>query len=160
VLHNTARGNQRTVGNLDVSIDTNACGENDVIADLRAARDARLRDYDAVFANVHVVRDLHQIIDLGAAANPRSVKARPVDCDARADLHVVADFHDAQLGYLGIGARVQFKSKAVTTDDGISVNHDALAQNTAVHDAYSGRQPSARADARVGTHVGKWKEHC
>ena len=68
------------------------------------AGDAGKRDQDHVFANVAVVADVNQVVDLDPAADARLAQRPAVDGRVGADLHVVFDHQRALLRELRIGA--------------------------------------------------------
>ena len=60
VCHHTGlRADHGLISNFQVTGHTRLSREYNVVADFGAARDADLRDDDAMFADLHVVRDLH-----------------------------------------------------------------------------------------------------
>src|SRR6201999_1260717 len=97
--------------------DASLAADNHVIFDRRATRDPGLRANDTVFTYDHVVRDLHQIIDLGAFADFRDAETRAIERRICADLHVVLDHHGSDLRYFFVTPGNELVTKAIGTDD-------------------------------------------
>ena len=74
-----------------VTGDTHLSGKNDVVADMRRAGKTDLGTEQGIFAHRGAVADLHQVIDLAAAPDPRLADARPVDAGVGLYLHIVGD---------------------------------------------------------------------
>ena len=102
---------------------------------------------DAVAADDHVVPDLHEVVDLGAFADPGAPEARAVDGGARADLHVVVDLHDAGLPHLAMASLFKLVAEAIRADDDAGVQDDALAEAAAEVDRGVGEELRVPADA-------------
>ena len=81
---------------------------------------------DRVFADLDVVRDLDEIIELDAAADDRRLEGSPVDAGICADLHVVFDDHLADLGKLDVAFTVPDESEAVRTNHCTGVDNDPV----------------------------------
>lgn len=82
-----------------------------VIANLRAACDSCPGDNDAMFPDHNVVRNLHQVVDLGALANPCASKPRSIHRAAGPDLNVIIDLHDARLTHFAMAAIRKIRSQ-------------------------------------------------
>ena len=115
------------IADFQVSGDADLSGEHDIISQLRAAGDADLRDQQAAFADFHVVRDLHEVINLRAFADDRRAERAAVNRHVRADFHVVADDDVADLRHFAVNAAVLHVTKTVRTNHRAGVNADAPA---------------------------------
>jgi hypothetical protein len=71
-----------------------------------------------VLSDDHVVADLHEVVDLGAFADPGAAKTRAVHRGARADLHIVVDLHDARLAHLAMPPLAELVTKSIRANDG------------------------------------------
>ena len=80
--------------------------------ELAAAGNADLADDHAVPADLRVVPDLHQIIDLGAFADHRVAQRAAVDGGAGADLDPVLDDDAAELRNLDVARRRTTQSRS------------------------------------------------
>ena len=119
---------------------TSLGSDNDFVADAGTARNSALTDEHAVFAELHVVRYLYQVIDLRASAYPRDAKGGSIDCRVCADLAIGLNMHDADLRYFvpdTIGIRRI--AKTITAYDRTSLKDTSL-----IHDA-----PVEKLGARV-----------
>ena len=102
-------------------------GENDVVPQLGAARDAGLRDEDAIVADLHVVRNLHQVINLRALADDRRAERATIHGHIRADFDVVADDHIADLRHLAMNGAVKHVTKSIRADDRARMDANSFA---------------------------------
>src|SRR2546430_7421360 len=82
-------------------------------ADARTSSNTGLCRDDGMFADRHVVRDLHQIVDFDAFLNPRPPKSRAINRRVSSDLGVVVNLDDSDLRNLLISAVHEFKSEAL-----------------------------------------------
>ncbi len=79
---------------------------------MRAAGDANASHDQAIPSDVHVVRDLDNVVDLRAAADDGVVERSAIDAAARSDLHVVLDDAATDLRDPSMSRRVGHKSEA------------------------------------------------
>ena len=86
-----AGGEHRSVPDLHVIANGTLAPYHDARAKANAARQPRLANDDAVRANLSVVTDLNEVIDLGSMADAGGAELGAVDADARADLDIVFD---------------------------------------------------------------------
>src|SRR5919198_5271554 len=120
------RGDDGAVTDREVAGDSHLPGEDDTAADPARPGDPHLGHDDRVFPDLHVVSDLHEVVDLGPAADDRQPQGRAVDGRVRADLDVVVDQHGADLRDLPVRLAIEGVAEPVGADDGARVNHDAL----------------------------------
>src|SRR5690606_31781814 len=102
--HARLRRDRRAIPDRDVTGDPRLSAERHVPPHLRAARDADLRDHDAVLAEPDIVRDVDQVVDLAAVADHRAADRAAVDARVRADLDIRADHAPADLRHLDVTA--------------------------------------------------------
>src|SRR5207249_2357563 len=98
----------------------------DVVAHGHAACDAGARADNAVFANHAVVGDLDQVVDLGAASDACLAKAPTVNGGISADLHIVSNLDDANLGNFLVLTVRHLVPKAVCPQDDTAVQNDIV----------------------------------
>jgi hypothetical protein len=110
------------IGDCDLS------GDHCSGADAAAAGDAGLGDHDHVLAELGVVRDLNQVVDLGAAANARNPDSGSIDTAIAADVAIVFDDDTAELGDLAVFLAVPDETEAVTADGAAGVNNATFAE--------------------------------
>jgi hypothetical protein len=117
------------VANLEVAGEAALARDGNVIAQLCGAGDADLGDEQAVLPDLHVVADLHKIINLGPLAYHRFAQGGAIDRGAGADFNVIFNSDNSNLRNLVVLALVQGEPVAVRTDHDASMN-DAAAPNT------------------------------
>src|SRR5258705_4964123 len=88
-----------------------------IISQSRAAGEADLAHHQAMPANGHVVRDMHEVINLGALADDRGTEGAAVNGRVGPDLHVIMDDHFADLQHLVVAALVADIAVAVRADE-------------------------------------------
>src|SRR5437899_173973 len=133
--------------------DADLAGQRYVTAHPRAARDSHLRDDNAVFSDDHVVRDLHQVVDLRAPADDGGPQRPPVDRDVRPDLHVVVNHDVADLRHFTMNPLMEHVTESIRADDRAGVNGDALADLRAGIKYDARKQESVLPQLAVGAHV-------
>ena len=140
-----------------MAADPDLPAEHHVVADLRAAGDADLRRHQHVASNRHAVRDLHEVVDLGARLDARLPDGRPIDGRVRAKLHVVFEDDGGDLRDLFVGpVAAAHEAVAVAADHHTVLQDDAIAEGHAFANRDVRVDDAVRADARTGAdrHVG------
>ena len=112
--------------------DAGLSGDYHVVAQYRAARNARLGYDQTTPANHHIVPDLHEIIDLRPGPDPGAADGGPIHGGVCADLHAVGDLHDARLGHLEPRRAVPGVTEPVAPDHDPRVENDPVADAAAV----------------------------
>ena len=95
--HGRAAGEHHVVGQRQVRRDHAVAAGHEATADRRRSRHHEAGRVEAVLAQVAVVRDVADVVDLGARADVRGRERRAVDRAIAADLHLVADADVAQV---------------------------------------------------------------
>src|SRR5947208_2024883 len=90
--------------------------DNAVIFDNGAARDACLRGDDHTFADLNVVCDLHEVVDLSAFADARLAECSAVNAGICADLNIVLDNNGADLRKFNVRVGIANVSESVRAD--------------------------------------------
>ena len=99
-------------------------GQDTMFADLRATGDTYLCTEEGRFANLHIVRYLHEVVYLCVFADDGTAHHGAVDSRVSAYLHVVLDNHIAYLrNFLVHALRVGFEAKTIRTDHHPGVQH-------------------------------------
>ena len=80
-------------------------------------------------ADLVVVADHHQIVDLGSLADPGGLERGPVDRAVRADLHVAADLEPPGMRDLDMPAVHLAIAKPVSAQHGAGVDLDAVVED-------------------------------
>ena len=112
-----------------------------------------------MLAHGHVVRDLDEVIDLGAFADDGRPERAAVNRHIRAQLHVVADDHIADLGHLAMDAVIEHVAEAIRADDGAGVDAHAVADLGAGIERDVGEEVDVLAEQAVGADVVEALQH-
>ena len=105
------------VADLRVVLDPRLPGHDHVIAGRAASRDADLPAQEVVAADLVVMADHDQIIDLGTLTDASRLERRAIDRAVRADLDVVLDLEPAGMGDLDVPSVRLTIPKAVAAED-------------------------------------------
>src|SRR5215467_6652197 len=117
-----------------------------------------------MLADLDVVADLHQVVDLRASADDGSAQHRAVDRGVGADVHVVLDHDDADLRDLAMPGAIEDVAESVATDDGAGLNVHAAAEPDALaqHDPWMEHRVFTDLDAGSDVHhrmdAGAWPD--
>src|SRR5690606_8601481 len=87
----TSSGKLCAVADCNVVRNAHAPAKHHHIADRHRPRYASIPGNHAGAADLHIMRDLHKIIDLAALANDRVRQGAAINCGIRSDLNVVLD---------------------------------------------------------------------
>ena len=132
------------VPDLDVVRHPDLPGEDDVVAGRTRPGDADLGGEDVVPADLAVVPDHDEVVDLRPGPDPGRAERAPVDRAPGADLHVVLDLDPPQLRHLRVLTVLGPVAEPVRADDDTGVDrHPAPDQAVVVHD-------DPRVERRVG----------
>ena len=131
------------------------------IADAAAAGHADLAAEDAALADLRVVADLHQVVDLRSATDRGGVEGGPIHRRVGADLHVVPDHDDADLRQLDLGGgfRALREPETVRAQDDTGVHDHPLADAGAVVDHDVGMEHGAGAQTAAAAYHGVGADH-
>lgn len=113
-----------------------------------AACHAHTSGHGRVLADVHVVADLDQVVELHAIFDDRVFEGTAIDAGIGPDLDIVADADGTELFDLDPRTFVRGQPEAV------GANHHARVQQTAGADGAALRHRDARLEHRVGTDPG------
>ena len=117
------------VADLRVVLDAGLAGHDDVIAGLAAPGDADLTAKQVVAADLVVVADHHQVVDLGPLADPGGLERRAVDRAIGADLDVVFDFEPPGMRDLHVPAVDLAVAETVASQHAAGVDLHPVAEN-------------------------------
>src|ERR1700722_16069608 len=95
----------------DLTRDLAALADRGAAGDTRQGRDRRMR------ANVHVVGDHDEVVELHALFDDRVLHRTAIDRGVGADLNIRADAHATHLGHLDPTALLGSESKTAAADD-------------------------------------------
>ena len=89
--NSSLRGDSRPSSNRDMAADSGLAREDCAVPHSHRSRNADLRHQKAFLADAHVVGNVHEVVDFGAAPHYGVVNAAAIDSRVGADLDVVAD---------------------------------------------------------------------
>ena len=131
---------------------TGLTAKDNIIFHNSATRYANLGAQDAVFADDHVVGHLHEIINLGAFTDNRAAETSAIDRAVRADLDIVTNFNDANLGHLLMTTLHKLVAKAIGPNHHTGVQAHAVRQTALSSQHYPGHQPAIFSNAGIAAH--------
>src|SRR4029077_15945665 len=105
-----------------------------------------------MYANLHVVPDVDEVVELDALGDTRVVQRAAIDGGVCADLYVVADLHDAHLRKFPVSAIAVNVAESIRPNPCARMKLDAVADSGAsVHghprvDSAVLADPASRAD--------------
>jgi len=118
------------------------------VADLRRTGDPAQRRHEAFFADLDVVGDLDQVVDLRPRADARDAGRGPVHRGVGLQFHIVPDLHRSDLRDLLVPAFVESESVSVSAD------HDAGLEDAPVPDLAVLPHGDAGIEEALGTDLG------
>ena len=80
-----------------VSDNADLAGKGTALANVRAAGDSDTGSNRGILANVHVVRNMDEVVEFYIALDHRVVERAAINSGARTDLHIITDHHPSQL---------------------------------------------------------------
>lgn len=137
--------------------------------DLHAAGNACERRHERVLANIHIMRDMAQIIELDPISQDRVTEHAPVDRAIRAHTHIIAQYHPAVMGQLhqpgrarcqpesGLAYHTARTDTAITPDNG-KPDHRASRHARPVSDLDAGSNNGIRTDMTVRPDTGTFTD--
>jgi hypothetical protein len=136
--------------------DSDLAGKHDVVLHGTAAGDAGLCHHDAVAADLHVVRDLHEVVDLRPLADDGVARRAAVHRGVGADLDVVSDAAPAEVGHPLETASLPDESepgaahaRAAADDDPLTEERVPVDRRASSHPAPSTAPSSITAPASI-----------
>src|SRR5690242_11381006 len=119
----------RAVADRQMAGESRLPSDHHIIAKPGAARNAHLRDDNAAAADLHVVPDLHEIINHSARADDRIRPRAAIDGRVRTDLDIVADDYAPELRHLDRRIGIGREAEAVLPDAHAGIDADARAED-------------------------------
>ncbi len=119
------------ITNLNMSGHTGLACKNTVIADLCAARNAHLRNNKAVFADFHIMTEMHKIINLGTTVHNRIIHGAIIHGTSCSDLYIVLQNCPSQLANMCMmSLGIRGKTKSLSADHCMRPQDHPIAENT------------------------------
>ena len=112
--------------------DAHLSGDDAVLSDLGGTGDTDLCGHHRILSNLHIVRNLAEVVNLHALADDGGFHLGPVNGRSRSDFHIVPDDHIAQvLDFLPGTVRLRGVAEAIGTDDGIGMDDHVVTDDHA-----------------------------
>ena len=110
--------------------DAYLAAEDGIVANGARAGDAGLRGDDGIAPDLHVVANVHEVVDLGAASDTRLVERTAIDGRVGADLDVVFDDQCSLLRELDIftGRLIAHIAKTIAAEHRARMHDDTVAK--------------------------------
>lgn len=140
------------VTNSNVTNDPGLTSQNGIVANYHTTGQTNLGNNQTTLSDDDVVGNLHQVVDLGTSLDPGAAKPGTIDADIRADLHVVVDLDNADLGDLLVYGAWD-EAIAVAANNGTTMNDDAFAKYTTLEHDNIGVQPAAGTKINLTTDI-------
>jgi hypothetical protein len=116
-------------------------------ADDRPAGKTRLGDDQSVFANITVVSDLDQIVDLCTPPYARLVEGRPIDGGIRADFDIILDDDATTLSHRdGTTGFVRCVPETIRAENDPGLQYDTIPDSSAFTQDRAGVDPTITAE--------------
>ena len=143
--HSTLRTELRSGSDSDVIGNADFAAKHHEVSQHCAAGNADLPSYQAVSPDADVVRDLNEVVDLGAFADD-GITGRPaVDGRVGAYFHIVLDDDPAALRNLEVASRRWKITESILTDASTGMDDDPIADQS-VRDSCTGADNAIAAD--------------
>src|SRR6516225_8215362 len=123
-VHTGLRPHDHPIADLSLVLDARLARHDDVITRLAAAGDADLAAEHVMAADLVVVPDHDQVVDLGSLADPRGLEGGAVDRAIGPDLHVAANFQTPGVGNLDVPAVDLAIAEAIPSQNRTGVDLD------------------------------------
>ena len=98
----------------EVSQHNGAATQRAMGANARTARHTHATGHGRVFADVHVVANLNEVVEFDTVFNEGVLQGASVDASVGANLYIIANFHGTELFNFFPSALVQGKAKSVS----------------------------------------------
>src|SRR5215813_7180154 len=116
----------------------NLSADDAIILDRDAAADAGLRSDDNPLADITVVTDVNQVVQLCPFTDSRSPERSAIDCGVRTHFNIIFDDYRADLRKLVIAEIAANVAEAVGADYHAGVQNDAIADRYTVFEEHVG----------------------
>ncbi len=146
-------GDRHIVAEIEVADDTGLAADGDVMADSRAAGNTDLGDDHAVGADGDAVADGDHVTQFCPSTDRGPAQGGALNSSVGADLDIIFEDDDSDLGNLVMLAFVGGVAKAVVPDDSAGVKDDAIAKKAIIVDDGVGIKDAIAADAGAGADI-------
>ena len=163
--HTGTAGEIRPRADCHMSPDASLPTDLNTVADPCGARHRGLCREEASPTDPYVVRDMHEVVELGAGADDRVVHTPPVDAAVRPHFNVVLQNAPTRMGNTQHATRLRYKTKPLATDTGSRMQRDAIPKLCERVDHGGGMHPDVPPkhrsfpNHRVGAHPAPIANH-
>src|SRR2546430_5652264 len=133
----------------DVIAETHLSANYAIIFNRYAATDTGLRCDHNPLANVAVMTDMNQIVDLRAATDPRAAQSRAIDAGICPQLNIIFNDNRADLRKLVIANVVAHVPKSIGAYDYAGMQNDPISNRHSVFEKYVWVNHAIVADCNV-----------
>jgi len=123
--------------------------KNSVILDDHPAGKPYLGGHDHMPADLAVVPDMNQVVELGAISDPGVVQRPAIHARIGADLDIVSNLHPSDLRELLVVIGFHDKSESVGTDYGTRIQDDPVSQANVAINLSSRFESALDAESRI-----------
>ena len=116
--------------NVDMANGPNLSAKRDIVIYYGRTRYPRLGNDQTIRANLTVMTDMHEIIDLRALPNDRSPHSSAINAVMSTDLNIILQDNISDLWYLRMHTILRREAEAIRADNRRAVNYAALANMT------------------------------
>src|SRR5438874_2624618 len=143
------RANHGAALHTDVIAETHLAANYAIIFNCHSAADAGLRGNHNSLANVAVMTDVDQVVDLRAPADPRAAQSRAIDAGVHAQLNIIFNDHRADLWKLVIAHVAAHVPEPIGADYYAGMKNDPATNRHAVFEKYVWMNHAIAADCNV-----------
>src|SRR5262245_27675863 len=126
VQNSTLAANDGVVVESGVFAYSNLTADQAMRSEAGAAGDAGLGSNDGVFADINVVGNLDEIVELHASADECSFQRTPINARVRSDFDIIFNDDFSDLWKLHMGRAVSHKSESIGPDHRARMNHHTV----------------------------------
>mmetsp|Transcript_13957 Transcript_13957/g.38065 ORF Transcript_13957/g.38065 Transcript_13957/m.38065 type:complete len:520 (-) Transcript_13957:4331-5890(-) len=147
--HGGGRRDVHAVHQGQVADDVGRTADGAVRADAGRAGHRRATRHGGIAADVHVMGNLDEVVELDAVLDDGVAQRPTVDAGVGTNLDIVADADRAELLDLDVAVLAGREAEAVRADDHAAVHDAAHADAAALAEHHTGRQPGAGPHPRA-----------
>src|SRR5215469_2346676 len=148
--------------------------DDHIVFNCNAAGKSRLGSNDDIVTDLAVVPDVHQVIDLRAGPDTRSLKCSAVDRTVGANFNLIFNvkLSDLREFFMCAGSRVANVPKAIASENCAGVNDHAIAKSRAginghiwinlafFPNGYTVAEPASRSNPGAVANADVFLDHC
>jgi len=128
MYHSAFRRDLSTIADADMIDKSNLASNHDTISERTAPGNSNLSDDNAMPSDRDVVRDVNEIVDLGALSDHRIAARATVDRRAGTNFNIILNNHSANLGDFQMPTFAGQIAESVLADMHARVNDDSVTE--------------------------------